>query len=164
MTNGGAARHNFGAKTKWAGTSRARSYSGSGSTENSHILLTPTMRLCELNPYKKRRVQNILQSVSLISDVCVDEILVQHVGQEAGHTQQFVIDEVAPSPALRGVHKCKYCQRSGTSQGEQYFLLHRYTCGACDKTICPALSVCSQCYEVFFPTFHCATCHTELDF
>ena len=129
----------------------------------SHFI-NPTMRQCDLNPYKKRRVQSIMQSVSLISDMRADEILVQHVGQQdAGHTQQFVIDEVAPSPALRGVHKCKYCRHSGTTHGEQYFLLYHYTCGTCDKTICPALSVCSHCYEIFFPTFDCATCRTELE-
>ena len=134
-------------------------YSGSDSTENSHISLTPRMRVCDLNPYKKRR-QYTPPSVYLVSDVCVDEILVQAVTrQQGGHPQDFIVDELAPSPMLMNTHRCRYCTQRGTAQGQQYFVLFQHVCASCDRTICPALSVCSQCYDIFFPEFHCATCH-----
>jgi len=83
------------------------------------------------------------------------------LGDAASRPPAYVADPVhymSPDPRCRRMYQCTYCLVSEDRETVDFIILQGYLCDTCGLSLPEYYTMCTNCYELFFPKFTCYTC------
>lgn len=124
---------------------------------NSHNFL-PMKRYFEetstLNPYKRHR---FIKKKSPDVFYCLP-FPCPMTNPITSVSAQDPLSYMSPDPRIRQLYKCTYCKVVEHEQAVVFVLVSGYTCDTCGLSLPEYYTMCSNCYELFFPRFTCQSC------